>query len=160
MTERYDIKGSATEFAPSEKQLSLLMATQKASYGGGVRAWCRAVGIHHGSYYRWLNDPNFRRWWMDEAEKYFALQLPRVQGALVVAATTARRSSDAKMDTAAIKLFLERFDKDFIPKTRRNNHLTADFKCSEMTKEELARAIKATNIDEYFEANPTGSRTS
>ena len=145
MTERYDIKGSATEFAPSEKQLSLLMATQKASYGGGVRAWCRAVGIHHGSYYRWLNDPNFRRWWMDRQEKYFVNALPQVFGAIMQAATEKRAPGEAKFNLVALRLFLERFDKNFIPKTRRKNHITADFKFSEMTDAELERAAQATS---------------
>ena len=160
MIERHDIKGSATEFVPSEKQLSLLMAVYLASYGGGIRAWCRAAGIHHGSYYRWVKSRDFRRWWIDQQEQYFINALPQVCGALLHAATEMRAPGEPKVNLAAIRLFFKRFDKDYFSKTRRKQHITADFKFSEMTDAELARAIKATNIDEYFEANPTGYRAS
>ena len=58
------------------------------------------------------------------------------------------------MDTAAIKLFFERFDKDFILKTRRKKHITADFKFSEMTDAELERAARATRGDGFSRQVP------
>ena len=116
MTEKHNFKGGARDFTPSEKQRSLLMAAQDASYGGCVRAWCRAAAIHHGSYYSWFEDPNYRRWWMAEAEKFFGLHLPRIHGALFHAAITPLSGKDKKIDVNAAKLVLERYDRGFVPR--------------------------------------------
>lgn len=66
----------------------------------------------------------------------------------------------ADKSLAALRLFFERFDKDFSPKMRRKQHITADSEFYEMTEAELQRAIKATSVDDYFEANLTASRAS
>ena len=151
MAEKHSFKGGATDFTPSKKQLSLLMAAQKASYGGGVRAWCRTAEIHHGSYYRWIEDPNFRRWWMAEAEKFFCLRLPRIYGALFDAATRPRKRKDAQIDVAAAKLVLERYDKGFVPRTRQDHVVAAGvLDLTDLTEAELSRACKATAIDDEF----------
>ena len=150
MTERHDIKGGATEFVPSEKQLSLLMAVHLAGYGGSIRTWCRAAGIHHGSYYRWVKSRDFRRWWIDQQEMFFVTALPQVCGALLHAATEMRAPGEPKVNIAAIKLFFERFDKDFIPHSQRDTRLAGRVSLEDMPADELARAIKATAIDDEF----------
>ena len=151
MTEKHNFKGGARDFTPSEKQRSLLMAAQDASYGGCVRAWCRAAEIHHGSYYRWIEDPNFCKWWRAEAEKFFCLRLPRIHAALFDAATRPRTRKEAQIDVAAAKLVLERYDKGFVPRSRQDHVVTPGvLDLSEMSDDELARACKATAIDDEF----------
>ena len=76
---------------------------------------CAEAKVPRRTYYNWLNNPVFVQWWTDEVNKYFARQLPQVHKATIDAAT-GHKPSYGSQDR---KLFYERFDKEFVPASRK-----------------------------------------
>ena len=87
---------------------------------------------------------------MAEAEKFFGLHLPHIHGALFHAAITPLSRKDKKIDVNAAKLVLERYDRGFVPRTRQEHLIAGVGPFEDMTDDELARACKATAIDDEF----------
>ena len=102
-----------TPFEPSEHQRAVLSAFQAADYGCKVADACEAGGVSARAYYFWHDDPAFSAWWKEQSNRHFALQIGRVQGAVLASAT-----SNAPGNPQAQKLFLERNDQDYCPKGR------------------------------------------
>ena len=101
-----------TPFEPSDKQLAVLSVFQAAGYGCKVADACEEAGITARSYYFWHDNPAFSKWWADQSNRFFSLQIGRVQSAVLASATIA----DAPGDPRAQKLYFERNDKDYCPK--------------------------------------------
>ena len=89
-------------------------ALQAADYGLTVSEACGEAGIDRTCYYRWHQIEGFRRWWNDQTERYFSRMLPRVLSAIYKGAI----EDGAGGNHADRKLFLERFDAGYAPKSR------------------------------------------
>jgi hypothetical protein len=76
--------------------------------------------VSRRQYYRWFDQHEFRLWWQAEADKHFLRLLPSVYGA---AATSAlgRKPQGSSRDR---RLLIERYDNQFMPKTRQELHAT------------------------------------
>lgn len=115
-----------TEFEPSENQRRVLAAFQGKGYLCTVEDGCKLGGVTRQPWYEWFDNPGFAAWWQMKAETWFARQLPRVQAALVSAATSAQDHKAAKYNPKAIELFLQRFDKGFIPASKQISEVQVD----------------------------------
>jgi hypothetical protein len=108
--------GESTEFAPNENQFRALTAFQDCDYGCSVTQGMSAAGLHRTTWYAWTRRANFCRWWRDQAERWAAIHLPQVYGAMIARATGQSEAGS----TAAGRLFLQRFDKHFAPRRRQD----------------------------------------
>ena len=108
-----------TKWTPSDNQLSAIKHMEENDYGVTIGALCELVGISTRAYYKWFNSPEFSQWWTDQVNRHFAQQIHRVHQA-TIASATGHKQSYGSQDR---KLFYERFDKDYMPKTRQE---TAD----------------------------------
>ena len=130
----------ATGFEPSENQRRLLSVVQDGGYSIPVADACRKAELNRtGTYYRWMEDEAFAAWWIAKATQYFARQLPRVYAALMAAATG--KDQHRRVNQAAAKILLDRFDSGFLPATRTEHSGDVDVDVRNMTPEQLeARA--------------------
>jgi len=69
-------------------------------------------------YYRWMDDQGFRDWWKGHADRYMVLGLVDVIANLREGATKKFAGGKERPDAALVKLYLERFDRDYLPKSR------------------------------------------
>ena len=104
----------AEEFEPTENQEKVLRLFQDHDYSITVTGACEQAGISRAAYYQWFNRPEFCEWWEQAAERHFAMRLPAVYAAVYDAATKGAQGKDM----AAAKLFIQRFDAKFLPKTQ------------------------------------------
>ena len=87
-----------------------------AEWSYTVVALCESIGIARTTYYDWFRDnADFVRWWRNHWAGYFGQTLPRVWGAMV---KKAEGLGEDKASPQAAKLFVERFDGGYQPKTR------------------------------------------
>ena len=107
-----------TAWQPSENQVSVLRAFQAQDYDCTIEDGCKAAGFTRQSYYDWHDKPDFSKWWAEQADKFFKLQLHRVHSATIKAATST--SKEARGSSADRKLFFERFDKSYVPANRQH----------------------------------------
>ncbi len=144
-----------TEFQPNENQKRVLEAFQEGDFTISVVDVCQAAGISRSAYYLWFQDAGFRRWWNNEADRWAALQRPRIIGAMVAAATgPCPASRGSAFDR---KLFLERYDEGYSPKSRQqvSGGLDVDATLRNMTKEELMRLDEAVRDRDPDEESDT-----
>ena len=124
MTDQADqaeVTPSAAEYEPTENQLAVLHAFQASKYLGTQKESCRAAGVDRGQYHRWFhNSPGFAAWWEAQAETFFHRGLPAVHARVADSAAKLFGRDDPKPDTASAKLFMERFDKGFVPRSRKD----------------------------------------
>ena len=134
-----------TEFQPSETQRRLLSVFQDADYQISTVAACTAAEVGRQTFYDWTHGEDFNRWWLEQAERWAALSLPRVLGNLTAGAQGTYSGKAAKPDHNLVKLYLERFDKSFLPATRQRVDV---FDHGDQTEEELLARAQASRIDE------------
>ena len=120
----------STDFAPSETQKALLSVMQECDYGRSITEACAEAKVGRRTYYGWLESPHFSRWWLQQAERHFARSLPAIYGSIVLSAT----GKDSSGSIAAARLFLERFDKGFVPRTRKDLSLDMPFGVPEILR--------------------------
>ena len=132
-----------TPFEPSANQLAVLSIFQAHGYGCKVADACEEAGISARAYYYWHDDPAFSAWWADQSNRFFSLQIGRVQSAVLASATTA----DAPGNPQAQKLFFERNDRDYCPASRNKTEISGglDIDVLHMTPDELERYANATD---------------
>jgi len=106
-----------SEFRPTENQLRALCAFQEREYKGPIHAAMEKIGMSRRMWYYWFDDPAFETWWVAEAERFFGRQLPKIQAALLDAATHPKDRNDKRIDTRAAEILLQRFDKGFAPRS-------------------------------------------
>ena len=104
------------EFCASEKQLAYLTACQDVDYAISVTDACAAAGVGRRSYYDWLDNSDFNRWWLLRLERHFMDRLPAIYSTLFEIAQKGVRVGTSAGQVAAAKLLLERFDKLYRPK--------------------------------------------
>jgi len=140
-----------TKFEPTETQRNLLEVFKAEDYDVTVTDACKSVGISRETYYNWMEIGAFREWWMDRAEHHFTLLKTSIFSATHKAATSEK--SQPRGSSADRKLFLERFDKDYMPKSRKDiNHAGAmPVKLEEMSTEELERMAHAAGLRDATE---------
>jgi len=147
MAKNDKMDGSAcTDWQPSEKQRATLNAFQDRDYGCTIEEACEAAGVSRRSYYYWHDDPEFSQWWADQSNRYFRLQLHRVQAASLAAATGKDCTGSADR-----KLYFERFDRGYCPqqrsKTEHSGSVGVALDMSNMDADELERLCHATDDD-------------
>ncbi len=136
-----------TDFKPSGTQQSLLGAFRNQDYDISVTDACKAAGITRETYYAWMRIEGFRDWWISEAERHFTLQKTQVF-ASIFGAATGKVTGKPQGSPQDRKLYLERFDKDYMPKSRKDVNvgggMGVDLKS--MSTEELERQGHAMGI--------------
>lgn len=112
------VQGAETRTAwkPSARHLSLLTAVQAGSYGDTVCELCAKNELPRRTYYDWMENADFRAWWEDRQERFWVQRLGKVREAMYRAAV-AKTPIGSHADR---KLFLERFDKDYAPRSRQD----------------------------------------
>jgi hypothetical protein len=118
-----DLQGSQittrTRFNPTSEMQAALKAFQDADYGCTVEEGMTAAGMSRRTFYDWHEmQEGFSVWWNDRAEAHFAKRLPKIMKNLTRASEGEYSRADKKADAALIRLFLERFDKGFVPRSR------------------------------------------
>lgn len=108
-----------TAWQPSENQVAVLRAFQSRDYDCTMDEGCQAGGVSRQAYYLWHDEPDFSKWWAEQSDRFFRLQLARVQLATFKTAT-----SDAPGDPRSQKLFYERFDRDYCPQSKGKQELS------------------------------------
>ncbi len=105
----------ATKWKPNANQRRVLKIFQDKEYAISVTDACRQAGLDRCAYYKWFErDPSFVAWWEAEHERFFTLGLNEIQAAIRRGALTGQ----GKSQTAAQKLYLERFDARYMPKSK------------------------------------------
>jgi len=145
--ERADRPGESTEFAPNENQQRALTAFQDGGYTCSVMEAMSKAGLHRSTWYVWTRRADFCRWWQDQAEQWAASHLPQVYGVMIACAT----GQSTAGSTAAGRLFLQRFDKHFAPRRRRDirQRRADEFDAVDldaMSPDELARLKHALGV--------------
>ena len=107
----------ATKWEPTDCQRALLKVYQDADYQISVTDACSKAGINRVTYYAYWETAGFREWWIAEASKFFGRDLPKVLQNLRSGAAAVFDKDTPKPDSALVKLFLERFDADYKPKS-------------------------------------------
>lgn len=152
---------NTTKFQPTVSQRIILKAFQTRNYLCSVEEACSVIEkFARSTYYDWFDHPDFTEWWQDQADEFFVKRLPKVKAAVLDAATKTFGRKAGKYNSKAQELFLQRFDKGFIPKTRKEvkheGNIGVNF--SKMQDDELERAERALrNKDD--DGKPTDGRT-
>ena len=123
-----------TKWMPSDNQRAMLKIFQDADYDLSVNDACRQLPIDRPSYYHWFDHPEFVAWWQDQHERFFALGLNEVHAAIRDGAVAGKKGGN----TAAQKLYLERFDARYMPKTKQeiDSRVTIEGLIAELGSEE------------------------
>ena len=141
------MSGATTEYQPTVRQRRLLAALQETAYAGDMREACQKAGVTAGAFDRWFSRPDFADWWLAEAERFFARELPRVYAVLL---DQAFKGGPSGSGTAA-KLFLDRFDRNFGQSARRNGEPAERAPAKDMahmtTSELLELGVRTANGD-------------
>jgi len=127
-----------TDYKPTDRQRKLLKVLQAASYKLTVKGACKQADVSPQRYYRWFNNADFRAWWTGHYERFFALQLPRIHNAIVRSDLGQNKDGNPQ----AMKLALERFDKGYVPASKREIEGTLAL-TYEQELEELEKAAAA-----------------
>ncbi len=93
-------------FEPNPRQLRYLEACLDPDVPATVTARCERVGIDRGTFYDWNKVVGFREWLSAETKELMKDGLREVWGAILKQAT--------KGNVQAQRLYLERFDKEFV----------------------------------------------
>ncbi len=151
------MRQNSTEFEPSENQKAVLEAFRERDYVLSVTDACRTAGVHRSTFYLWFQDAGFRAWWNNEADRWATLQRPRIIGAMVAAATSPEIG--VRGSASDRKLFLERYDEGYSPKSRRqvSGGLDVDATFRNMTDEELRRLDEAVRDEVPADNEPVNS---
>jgi AcrR family transcriptional regulator len=148
---------SLTQFEPSKNQLAAVKAWQERDYAASVLEVCQEIGISRQAYYQWFDNEAFCDWWQGQADRWFALQRPRILAAIAAGATEDKPKGNPKDR----ELFLQRFDKGFMPKSKQEISATVDASINfeSMTDDELKRIARASGITGCEEglAGPVGT---
>ena len=131
-----------TAWEPNDLQRRLLTVLQASDYELSVTDACVGAEISRRVYYDWFDHPEFVQWWRAQAERHFVLRLPRVLANLASGAVqefAGGKNPDPKPDAALIKLFLERFDKEYAQKSQTT--VTARVQVSDVSEAEVDKIL-------------------
>ena len=109
---------NSTKWKPNDNHKNALSVIQRDNYDYKVIEMCGEVGIDPSCYYLWFKKPAFVEWWLAEEQRFWAIRLPHVRANLYRGATGEYTKGTPKPDGPLIKLYLERFDKDYTPRTK------------------------------------------
>lgn len=139
-----------TEWQPNENQKAVLEAFLDGGFAVSVVEACQVAGISRSAYYLWFKDEGFRRWWNDQSDRWATMQRCRIVGAMVEAATSDAPSRETRGSTADRKLFLERYDEGYMPKSKRELEHSGPvpIDLSQMSQEQLERQAHACGLKE------------
>ena len=106
-----------TEWEPSKDQVAYLNAQQDADYGLSVEKAMTESGssVTRTRWYDWSKDDQFVAWWNEELDRFFSLRRARVIHHLEQSAIGA----DKDANVLAIKTLLERYDKKYLPASKK-----------------------------------------
>ena len=141
---------NSKKWTPNKNHLAVLKAIQARNYLLGTVEAIRECGLHESTYYLWIDNPAFVTWWEDQAESFFTLRLPRVKAAVLDAATGKFDKDDGKYNSKAQELFLQRFDKGFVPRSQKkvqhSGGIGVDLDLSQLTDADLRTLARASGI--------------
>ena len=103
-----------TNWSPSEKMQAALKYAQSVGYEYTVTMLCREADVHPTTWYEYYDNPRFVQWWGDAFERYFAMQVPRLNAAAVGMAMGTKTTGNV----TALKLMIERHDKGYMPRSK------------------------------------------
>jgi hypothetical protein len=136
------------KFTPDTEQLAFMEVMRASGYEMLIAPACEKAAlainavtdrkctqetIRQHYYGRWMDDPAFMEWYNDQVSAWTLAQTSRIQAAIVRSATDPEASGDPR----AQKLFLERFDPKYCPKTQADVRQTITIEA--MTQDEQSR---------------------
>ncbi len=104
------------EWHPTENQMDALAYCQKRDYNYKITLMAKSLEMDDHTFRKWFDGPAFVSWWNEQTEKYMARQIPRIMSAMIDEATGKKKSG--RSGAAAARLILDRYDKQFIPKSQ------------------------------------------
>ena len=107
----------STDFEPSENQLAVLKAWRASNYLCTITGAMLNADLDRTTWYFWCKQPGFLTWWLAEAGKWFAQQLPRVYAACLKDATTPA-GDGTRTSARHAELLIRRFDEQYAPQSR------------------------------------------
>ena len=105
-------------FAPTRSQSLLLQAYERGEDMTTIKGFCDAAGVTTPIYYSMLNNPEAAVWWREQTAERAQRHAPAVYEAMAAAAK--------RGDTAAMKLFMERWDTGYAPRSRQDQLVRAE----------------------------------
>ena len=103
-----------SNWEPNDNQLAALEYIRDKEYLVNVSEMARTIGISRQAIYQWNSCADFVKWWGAKRQEHFGSRLDHVHG-MVYARATGRSKKGSVQDA---KLFLERFDTAYAPRTR------------------------------------------
>lgn len=100
--------------------MRVLETAQDAGYDVDITDQCARAEVGRRTFYHWFEHAEFRQWWRDRLERFFALQLAGAYAAMGRAARGKPVPGNADR-----KLMFERFDKGYSPTSRQQVEHTA-----------------------------------
>ena len=150
---------TTTKFQPTESQEIILKAFQAENYLCTVEKACSVIdGLARSTYYDWFDHPDFTEWWQEQADEFFAKRLPKVKGAMLAGAIEHAGKGDKKYNPKAQELFLQRFDKGFVPRSKKEVEHSGQIgvNLSRLTDEQL-KAMEQSLQDDDRQDDTTGA---
>lgn len=100
---------------PNENQVNALNYVLSKDCDFKIGAMAKAIGMSPQNWPAWRNSPAFVAWWRQKLEQYIHDELPAIMACLLK--TAKGKKSATRMQVAAIKLLMERYDKAYIPRS-------------------------------------------
>ena len=104
-----------TNWRPNDNQKAALEYAREVQYQTRVTKLAEQLGITKQAIYGWNDCKEFVEWWAKHRQKFFETRLDHIHAAIYARAT----GLSAKGSTQDAKLFLERFDEDYVPASRK-----------------------------------------
>lgn len=127
-------KQTETKWRPTKKQAAMLTAASEAGLNRTITAVCEEAGVARPTFYRWLDDPHFKREWENAWYGATRRHMPGVVAAQIDAAL--------KGDTAAAT-FVARMAGLWVDR----KEITLPKRPEAMGDDELEEAASALGID-------------
>ena len=110
------------KWEPNENQTRALTLMLESGCSLSLHEISKAISISPTAVYQWFDTPAFSMWWEAAIEGYFHKRLSRRYAKLDEAA----EGFPGKADIGAIRLFLQRFDRQYAPRSRQEQQRTGE----------------------------------
>ncbi len=106
---------------PTENQVAALEYVLERDCKFKIAEMAKAIGMSRRNWCDWRHTPAFVAWWKEKLDEWVVDELPAIYAALVRAAKGQKSAS--RMQVAAAKVLIERFDRAYAPWARRDVNL-------------------------------------
>lgn len=114
------------EWHPTEYQVKALEYVLLKECHFTIKAMAKAIGMEPNNWTYWRKIPGFVAWWRQNLDEYMHDQLPVIMATLLKIAKGGKVAT--RMQVAAAKLIMERYDRAYIPRSRADVNVKGELK--------------------------------